>query len=72
VMADDPAIQIDDLGLRDAGLSRMDTLRIDQWEQRLIRKALQRSGGSVPDAAKMLGISRATAYRKLSEYQIER
>lgn len=72
VMADDPVIDADDLGLHDAGLTRMDTLRIDHWEQRLIRRALERSGGSVPEAAKLLGISRATAYRKISEYEIER
>ncbi len=72
VMADDPRIELDDLGLRDTGLSQMDTLRIDQWEQRLIRKALERTGGSVPDAAKLLGISRATAYRKITEYDVQR
>ena len=72
VMADDPAIEAGDLGLRDAGLSRMETLRIDEWEQRLIRKALERTGGSVPEAARLLGISRATAYRKITEYEIQR
>ena len=72
VMADDPEIVSDDLGLRDAGLSRLDTLRIDEWEKRLIRKALQRTNGSVPEAAKLLGVSRATAYRKITEYQIDR
>ena len=72
VMADDPMILIDDLGLRDAGLSRLDTLRIDMWEERLIRKALQRCSGSVPEAAKLLGISRATAYRKITDYKIDR
>lgn len=72
VMADDPMIEADDLGLRDAGLSRMETLRIDEWEKRLIQKALQRTGGSVPDAAKLLGISRATTYRKITEYEIDR
>ncbi|TWT98480.1 sigma 54-interacting transcriptional regulator [Stieleria varia] len=72
VMADDPAIEAHDLGLRDTGLSSMDTLRIDEWERRLIRKALARTEGSVPEAAKLLGISRATAYRKLTEYDIPR
>jgi Nif-specific regulatory protein len=72
VMADDPMILIDDLGLRDAGLSRLETLRIDMWEERLIRKALKRTDGSVPDAAKLLGISRATAYRKIADYKIDR
>ncbi|TWU56190.1 sigma 54-interacting transcriptional regulator [Rubripirellula reticaptiva] len=72
VMADEPTIEVDDLGLRDAGLSQLDTLRIDEWERRLITKALERSAGSVPDAAKLLGISRATAYRKITEYEINR
>ncbi len=72
VMADEPEIVDDDLGLRDAGLSNIDTLRIDVWEKRLIEKALNRSSGGVPEAAKLLGISRATAYRKITEYDIER
>lgn len=72
VMADDPSIELDDLGLRDAGLSRLETLRIDEWERRLIRKALERTGGNVPESAKLLGVSRATAYRKITEYGIDR
>ncbi|MGI9470889.1 MAG: helix-turn-helix domain-containing protein, partial [Rubripirellula sp.] len=72
VMADEPQIEVDDLGLRDVGVSRLDTLRIDEWEQRLIRKALKRTSGSVPEAARLLGVSRATAYRKITEYNIER
>ena len=72
VMADDPAITVDDLGLRDAGVSRLETLRIDVWEERLIRKALAKTNGGVPAAAKLLGISRATAYRKIQDYGIER
>jgi Nif-specific regulatory protein len=72
VMADAPSIEPEDLGLRDAGLSRLDTLRIDEWEKRLISKALHRTSGSVPEAAKLLGISRATAYRKITEYEIQR
>ncbi|MFG0291060.1 MAG: sigma 54-interacting transcriptional regulator [Rhodopirellula sp. JB044] len=72
VMADEPEIVAEDLGLRDAGLSNIDTLRIDVWERRLIEKALNRTSGGVPEAAKLLGISRATAYRKISEYDIDR
>lgn len=72
VMVDGDVIEPDDLGLRDAGVSRLDTFRIDEWEKRLISKALQRTGGSVPEAAVLLGISRATAYRKIAEYEIER
>ncbi|MEC8475077.1 MAG: sigma 54-interacting transcriptional regulator [Planctomycetota bacterium] len=72
VMADDPEITTADLGLRDAGVSRVVTLRIDEWEKRLIRMALDRCDGSVPEAAKLLGVSRATAYRKITEYEIQR
>ncbi len=72
VMADDPEILPSDLGLHDAGLAEVDTLRIDDWERRLIKLALDRSCGSVPDAAELLGVSRATAYRKITEYGIER
>jgi two-component system, NtrC family, response regulator HydG len=72
VMADDPEILPSDLGLHDAGVGELDTLRIDQWECRLIHKALERTAGSVPEAAELLGISRATAYRKIAEYDINR
>lgn len=72
VMADGDEIQADDLGLRDAGTGSMDTLRLDLWEQRLIREALDRCDGSIPEAANLLGISRATAYRKIADYDIQR
>lgn len=48
------------------------SLRLDEWEQRLIREALARAEGSVPEAARLLGLSRATLYRKLEEYGIGR
>jgi transcriptional regulator of acetoin/glycerol metabolism len=71
-MAADDEIRSSDLGLRDAGSEPIETLRIDQWEQRLIREALKRTGDKVPEAAVLLGLSRATLYRKLEEYNIER
>lgn len=49
-----------------------ESLRLDEWEQHLIREALSRAGGSVPEAARLLGLSRATLYRKLEEYDIGR
>ncbi|MEM1225139.1 MAG: sigma 54-interacting transcriptional regulator [Planctomycetota bacterium] len=72
VMADEPCITPEDLGLRDTGGETLETLRIDAWEKRLITRALDRTSGSVPEAAKLLGISRATAYRKIGEYDIQR
>jgi DNA-binding NtrC family response regulator len=73
VLADGEAIQPDDLGLRDVGKKdEWESLRLDLWEQRLIIEALKRTGNQIPAAAELLGISRATLYRKIDEYKIER
>jgi two-component system, NtrC family, response regulator HydG len=73
VMAPSEVIEPDDLGLRDAGgTTELPTLKLDYWERKLIKEALGRTQGSVPEAAKLLGIGRATLYRKLDEYAIER
>ena len=72
VMAEGDEIQLNDLGIRDAGDGELETLRIDHWEQKLIKDALKRTSNSVPKAAELLGISRATLYRKIDEYKIER
>jgi Nif-specific regulatory protein len=72
VLADGDLIQPDDLGLRDAGSDQWESLRLDFWEQRLISEALKRTGNQVPAAAELLGISRATLYRKIDDYKIER
>jgi hypothetical protein len=48
------------------------TLRLDEWHRVLVIEALRRSGGSVPNAAAELGISRATLYRKLESYGLAR
>jgi len=72
VMAAGDAIESGDLGLYDAGTESLDSLRIEDWEKRLIRAALERTNGSVPEAAKLLGIGRATLYRKIDEYEIKR
>jgi Nif-specific regulatory protein len=72
VLAAGPEIVGDDLGLYDAGLDHFDTLNIAAWEERLIAEALRRAEGSVPEAAGMLGMGRATLYRKIDEYKIER
>ncbi len=48
------------------------SLRIAEWQRALIVEALRRSGGSVPDAAVALGMSRATLYRKLDAWGLTR
>lgn len=72
VMAAGPRIEAGDLMLQDVGGQELDTLEIEVWERKLILEALKRTGGNVPEAAKLLGIGRATLYRKLEQYGIER
>lgn len=48
------------------------TLRLEDWQRILVVEALRRTGGSVPNAAAELGISRATLYRKLELYGLTR
>jgi len=73
VMSEGNFILPGDLGLRDAGASdQLESLRMDFWEKKLINEALKRTSGSIPDAAKLLGLGRATLYRKVEEYNIDR
>jgi DNA-binding NtrC family response regulator len=72
VLAEENEICPADLALRDTGSGDLDTLEIEHWERRLIGEALTRSGDNVPEAAKPLGIGRATLYRKIEQYHIER
>jgi two-component system response regulator FlrC len=49
--------------------ARPDEIRpLDEEERRLVRRALDATGGNVQDAARRLGISRATIYRKLERW----
>jgi DNA-binding NtrC family response regulator len=43
-----------------------------EFEKMFIARALQRSKGSVGDAADMLGLHRNTIARKITEYRIKR
>lgn len=72
VMAEGNQINPTDLGLRDVGTTQLESLRLDFWERKLIKEALSRTNNNVPNAAKLLGIGRATVYRKIEEYGIER
>ncbi len=72
VLAASDEIEPSDLSLRDVGTEQLDSLRIDVWEERLIREALKRTGNNMIEATRLLGVSRATLYRKLEQYSIER
>lgn len=71
VMAEGDAIQPEDLGLRDVASGGLESLRIEYWERKLIREALKRTNGNIPAAAQLLGVGRATLYRKVDEYSLK-
>jgi hypothetical protein len=48
------------------------SLRIEDWQQALALEALRRTGGNVPAAAALLGVGRATLYRKLEVWGLTR
>lgn len=48
------------------------SLRIDEWQRVLVIEALRRTGGSVPNAAAELGISRQMLCRTLERYGLTR
>ena len=72
VMAETNEVQSEDLGIREATDGEFETLRIDHWERKLIVDALKRTSNNVPSAAELLGISRATLYRKIEQYGVVR
>jgi len=53
-------------------LAHSESLRLEEWERRLATEALRRTAGSVPEAAALLGISRATLYRRLDGLGLKR
>ena len=46
----------------------LESMSVEEMEKMLIRKALKRHKGNVTQAAKQLGLSRATFYRRLQDY----
>ena len=70
LMASGMEIQPRDLGLDtrgDAGRP-LDEMSLEKSEAYLIRRALERSGGNVPQAAEALGLSRSAMYRRIEKY----
>jgi Nif-specific regulatory protein len=72
LLAEGQKIESPDLGMPTVFSDELDSLLMAHWEKRLIAKALERTEGKVPEAAKLLGIGRATLYRKIEEYGIHR
>jgi len=69
LMAQGPLVRGVDLGLRGGGpATRLEDLPLEEVERVLIRKALERHGGNVSQAAKALGLSRSALYRRLQHH----
>ncbi|HSR89713.1 MAG TPA: sigma-54 dependent transcriptional regulator [Gemmatimonadales bacterium] len=50
------------------GAAQLEAMTLEDVERLLVQKALARSGGSVSDAAKALGLSRSALYRRLERF----
>lgn len=72
IMSESPLLQPEDF-LLTASQAKADGLMIDDYnleeiEKALIRKALSKHGGNVSHAAKDLGLTRTSLYRRLEKY----
>ena len=70
LMAPGPAVRAADLALgagRD-GSTRLEEMSLEEVERFLIQKTLARCGGNVSQAAKNLGLSRSSLYRRLQKF----
>jgi DNA-binding NtrC family response regulator len=45
-------------------------LSVDEAEERVVREAMERTGGNIQRAATLLGLSRPALYRRLEKYGI--
>jgi DNA-binding NtrC family response regulator len=73
LMARGEEIREADLGLKPSGGEaprQLDDMSLEEVEAFLIKKALQRHGGSVSRAAEALGLSRSALYRRLQRYEL--
>jgi len=58
--------------IEDASIGHIGDFSLAKAERELITRALQKTGGQKTRAAALLGITRATLYAKVKEYNIER
>ena len=74
LLTDAPLLTHKDLGLdvsicKTGGKSKKGLME-EAEEKELIRKILEECGGKISRAAKMLGISRPTLYKKMEKYEL--
>jgi len=74
IMSDEALIQPDDFFFLNQKTpnenSQVNTLNLDEVEKTVIEKALQKYNGNISKAAKELGLTRASLYRRLEKYGI--
>ena len=72
LLAHGDTVQVSDLGLRETreALPKMEDLSLEEVESLLVRKAIDRYGGNISQAAEALGLSRSALYRRLQKYGI--
>jgi DNA-binding NtrC family response regulator len=70
LLATTDTVRAADLALRAvaASATKLEDLPLEDVERLLIRKALERHGGNVSQAAKALGLSRSALYRRIAAY----
>lgn len=70
LMTRDRRIGVADLGLRaaTAAPATLEEMSLEEVERILIRKALDRFGGNVSQAAEALGLSRSALYRRFKRH----
>src|SRR5512142_794251 len=66
------AVAVADLALRagPANASSLEGMPLDEAERLLIRRALERAGGNVSQAARALGLSRSALYRRIGQHRL--
>ena len=75
IMSDDSSLTPEDffflMHKPDAGMEeKEDTFNLDEVEKNVIQKAIDRNGGNISKAAKELGLTRASLYRRLEKHAL--
>jgi DNA-binding NtrC family response regulator len=69
LLAEGPEIRAGELGLAAADPPRLEELSLEEMERLLIEKALRRFEGNVSEAARALGLSRSSLYRRMEKHR---
>lgn len=72
IMADSDILRPDDISLKDKSTNsdspELDSYNLDDVEKNIIKRVLTRHGGNISKAAKELGLTRTSLYRRLEKH----